>query len=58
MVRAAGLEPARHKGLRILSPVCLPVPPRPHQKTYEAIARNLQQKWREHLRWFGTSIID
>ena len=29
MVRTAGLEPARHCCQRILSPVCLPVPPRP-----------------------------
>jgi hypothetical protein len=29
LVRTAGLEPARRCRLRILSPVCLPVPPRP-----------------------------
>jgi hypothetical protein len=29
-VRTAGVEPARGLPLRILSPVCLPVPPRPH----------------------------
>ena len=29
MVRTAGVEPARGLPLRILSPVCLPVPPRP-----------------------------
>ena len=28
MVRAAGLEPARPNGQRILSPVRLPIPPR------------------------------
>ena len=30
MVRTEGLEPSRGYPLRILSPVCLPVPPRPH----------------------------
>lgn len=30
LVRTAGLEPARSFLLGILSPVCLPVPPRPH----------------------------
>src|SRR5690606_30038484 len=29
LVRTAGVEPARCCHLRILSPVCLPVPPRP-----------------------------
>lgn len=29
MVRTVGLEPTRRCRLRILSPVCLPVPPRP-----------------------------
>src|SRR5262245_2873764 len=29
LVRTAGVEPARGLPLRILSPVCLPVPPRP-----------------------------
>jgi hypothetical protein len=30
VVRTEGLEPSRGYPLRILSPVCLPVPPRPH----------------------------
>lgn len=30
MVGAEGLEPSRPKGQRILSPLCLPIPPRPH----------------------------
>lgn len=30
LVQAAGLEPARGYPLRILSPVCLPIPPRLH----------------------------
>ena len=30
VVRTGGLEPPRGFPLRILSPVCLPVPPRPH----------------------------
>ena len=30
MVRAGGLEPPRLKRQRILSPVCLPIPPRSH----------------------------
>ena len=31
LVRTAGVEPARGLPLRILSPVCLPVPPRPRR---------------------------
>ena len=31
LVRAAGLEPARAKAQRILSPLRLPISPRPHQ---------------------------
>ena len=30
LVRAGGLEPPRLKRQRILSPVCLPIPPRSH----------------------------
>ena len=30
MVRAAGLEPARAEALGVLSPMRLPIPPRPH----------------------------
>ena len=32
VVRTEGLEPSRRCHLRILSPVCLPVPPRPHER--------------------------
>jgi hypothetical protein len=38
LVRAAGLEPARPCGLRILSPVCLPIPSRPHGAVGHSIA--------------------
>ena len=37
VVRTAGVEPARGLPLRILSPVCLPVPPRPHEATVPEI---------------------
>ena len=30
LVRTAGLEPAQHFCRGILSPLCLPIPPRPH----------------------------
>ncbi|CCB67313.1 protein of unknown function [Hyphomicrobium sp. MC1] len=33
LVRTEGLEPSRRYRLRILSPVCLPVPPRPRRWT-------------------------
>ena len=34
MVPSAGLEPALPKRARILSPLCLPIPPRGPFKTY------------------------
>ena len=33
MVRIEGVEPSRFFNLRILSPVCLPIPPYPHIPT-------------------------
>src|SRR5262245_49164934 len=39
LVRTEGLEPSRGYPLRILSPVCLPVPPRPHALSTQGGAR-------------------
>ena len=36
-VLEAGLEPARAKAHRILSPACLPIPPLEHHRTYSYI---------------------
>lgn len=41
LVRAVGLEPTRHKGLRILSPICLPF-------HHARIALSLAGRWGEN----------
>ena len=46
VVRTAGVEPARGLPLRILSPVCLPVPPRPRELPGGG-RRPCQKSWAE-----------
>ena len=42
-MRAGGLEPPRSLDQRILSPLRLPIPPRPHIKLQDTIEINLFQ---------------
>ena len=44
LVRTEGLEPSRRLSLGILSPVCLPVPPRPRRAPYGGARRERQQR--------------
>jgi hypothetical protein len=53
LVRTAGVEPARGLPLRILSPVCLPVPPRPHGATERGNGARNPGSRKRHPRRFG-----
>ena len=46
-MRAVGLEPTRHEGPRILSPICLPIPSRPHRGA-----------WLPGCGWLGNRLRD